>query len=254
MPLPELPNQEIKPIMKDFKIQVTIDESILVQKTLFKLGIVWNSGSSDIHNTDSKCLFIRNDIISYFDNIAWFRDQNLPELTFEEFTKLYIKPMETKTFSIQIPEGFEIDKDKSTFECIVFKETSKKPVRITKWEDFKVVKGWDVTSGANILSIETNPASPLKEFKNTWPTKELAEASLALCQLIRYRDNWNESWVADWTNRNQNKYCITVRLNHHAEVEVWNNMYRVLGFENSIIAKEFLETFKALITIASPLL
>lgn len=29
--------------------------------------------------------------------------------------------METKEFKIQVPEGYEIDKENSTFECIKFK-------------------------------------------------------------------------------------------------------------------------------------
>ena len=32
--------------------------------------------------------------------------------------------METKEFKIQVPEGYEIDKENSTFECIKFKKKS----------------------------------------------------------------------------------------------------------------------------------
>lgn len=34
--------------------------------------------------------------------------------------------METKEFKIQVPEGYEIDKENSTFECIKFKPLDKK--------------------------------------------------------------------------------------------------------------------------------
>ena len=33
--------------------------------------------------------------------------------------------METKEFRIQVPEGYEIDKENSTFECIKFKPLKK---------------------------------------------------------------------------------------------------------------------------------
>lgn len=33
--------------------------------------------------------------------------------------------MEEKEFKIQVPEGYEIDKEKSTFECIKFKPIKK---------------------------------------------------------------------------------------------------------------------------------
>ena len=36
--------------------------------------------------------------------------------------------METKEFKIQIPEGYEIDKENSTFECIKFKSIIKKNI------------------------------------------------------------------------------------------------------------------------------
>jgi hypothetical protein len=111
------------------------------------------------------------------------------------------KTMETKQIKIEAPEGFEIDKDKSTFELIVFKEVPKKPVRITKWEDFGTTKGWHVSTLSNIKQQLDHHDDD--RDKNVWPTKELAEASLALCQLIRYRDNWNEGWVPSWDKRSE---------------------------------------------------
>jgi len=239
--------------MEDFKIQVTIDESIIVQKTLFKFGIVWNSGSSDIHNTESQYLFIRNDAISHFDNKRWFEDQQLPELTFENFKKLYIKPMETKQIKIEAPEGFEIDKDKSTFELIVFKEVPKKPVRITKWEDFGTIKGWYVTN-FSVVREQLDHHDDDRD-RNVWPNKELAEASLALCQLIRYRDNWNEGWIADWENLGV-KHCIVHNTHgiNGITINDFSSQGHVLSFKDSDTAKEFLKIFRDLIAIAKPLL
>ena len=41
--------------------------------------------------------------------------------------------METKELKIQIPDGYEIDKEKSTFEKIVFKKKDTKP---RSWEEY----------------------------------------------------------------------------------------------------------------------
>ena len=40
--------------------------------------------------------------------------------------------MKTKEFKIQIPEGYEIDKENSTFECIKFKSIKKNITKLWK--------------------------------------------------------------------------------------------------------------------------
>lgn len=56
--------------------------------------------------------------------------------------------METKEFKIQVPEGYEIDKENSTFECIKFK-----PIKITKWKDNELatIKGWYIDDDSDIV-------------------------------------------------------------------------------------------------------
>ena len=46
-----------------------------------------------------------------------------------------------KKLEIKIPENYEIDKEKSTFECIVFKEVKKQ----VSWDDFGEVKGYYIS-------------------------------------------------------------------------------------------------------------
>ena len=46
------------------------------------------------------------------------------------------------------------------------------------------------------LLLSTGP----DKDKNTLPTKELAEAMLAMCQLLYLRDIYNDGWVPDWEN------------------------------------------------------
>lgn len=54
-----------------------------------------------------------------------------------------------KTFKINIPEGYEIDKDESTFEKIVFKKIEKK--LITSWEELHSIKGYYVKGDSSII-------------------------------------------------------------------------------------------------------
>lgn len=98
--------------------------------------------------------------------------------------------METKNIKIDVPEGWEIDKENSTFENIVFKK--KEEQLPTKLGDFKTLEGYYVD---NCSKIQHYIGLPSIGNKNVWPTKELAEASLALCELVRYRDAWNKGWM-----------------------------------------------------------
>tara|TARA_R110002126_G_scaffold100487_1_gene231999 strand:+ start:1757 stop:1912 length:156 start_codon:yes stop_codon:yes gene_type:complete len=49
-----------------------------------------------------------------------------------------------KDLKINAPKGYEIDKDKSTFENIVFKEINVLP---SSWDDLKEVSGFSAQRG-----------------------------------------------------------------------------------------------------------
>ena len=56
--------------------------------------------------------------------------------------------METKEMKIQVPEGYEIDKENSTFEKIVFKKVENELPK--SWEDLMTVKGYCVDTFSKI--------------------------------------------------------------------------------------------------------
>lgn len=60
---------------------------------------------------------------------AYVVAENIFSYTFEMFDQVINKPkinnMETKEIKINVPEGYEIDKENSTFECIKFKPIKK---------------------------------------------------------------------------------------------------------------------------------
>ena len=58
--------------------------------------------------------------------------------------------METKELKIQIPEGYEIDKEKSTFEKIVFKKKDTNP---RSWEEYCCQQQTNCKEGYCINSI-----------------------------------------------------------------------------------------------------
>ena len=154
--------------------------------------------------------------------------------------------MENKELNIIAPEGYEIDKENSTFEKIVFKKINELP---KTWEDLKYISGAYISSLSyinTINSIETIPSA-----KNIFPTKELAEAVLALAQLLQLRDRYNgdnKGFIYDKDN-----YFIGVRNN--SIFKDWNvYTQRVLAFRTKELRDKFYDNFKDLIEIAKPLL
>lgn len=156
--------------------------------------------------------------------------------------------METKEFKIQVPEGYEIDKENSTFEKIVFKKLEKELPK--SWEELHLIKGWFVENCSGVH--EFGNCFTTSKNRNLFPTKEEAEACLALAQLCQLRDRYNDGWKPDWTDNNE-KFCIFF-INEKVYSGLSYYTRHILSFKTFEIREEFLKNFKDLIEIAKPLL
>lgn len=157
--------------------------------------------------------------------------------------------METKEMKIQAPEGYEIDKEKSTFEKIVFKKTENELPK--SWEELHMIKGWFVENGSGIYEFEN--CFTISKNRNLFPTKEEAEACLALAQLCQLRDRYNDGWKPDWKDDNQFKWCIDFFQDVVRKTAVLF-VRRTLTFKTEELRDKFLENFRDLIETAKPLL
>lgn len=157
--------------------------------------------------------------------------------------------METKEMKIQVPEGYEIDKEKSTFEKVVFKKEERKLPK--KWEDLENVNGYYVDSWGDVRCYY-GVNTPDHTNKNIFPTKEEAKACVALAQLCQLRDRYNDGWKPDWTD-----FTTKPSIYFHRDIIATGenrNERTILYFRSEKIRDEFLENFKDLIEIAKPLL
>jgi hypothetical protein len=152
-----------------------------------------------------------------------------------------------KTLKIEIPQGYEIDKEKSTFENIVFKEAKKELPK--SWEELDIVKGYNTTTYGDINSTTININY---NIKNIFATKEQAEASIAMAQLSQLIKVYNDGWVPDW-NDDEFKYCIYF-IGNNIGKENLRNSRTFLSFKDEEIRNLFLENFKELIEQAKPLI
>lgn len=89
--------------------------------------------------------------------------------------------METE-IRIQVPEGMEIDKENSTFECIKFK-----PKRIT-YDDIQ------------------NKIMPYTDTVFTTPMHK--QKCITFRKLLEVAEYLNGDWKPDWNNQEQIKYLI----------------------------------------------
>ena len=147
---------------------------------------------------------------------------------------------------IHPPEGYEVCPTSTQTE-IRFRPVKSKP----KWEDFGAHVGFYVN---NISEVHRYTA--LEEScdtnRNVWPTKEEAEACLALSQLCQWRDKYNEGWKPDWEH-SEFKFHIVVGAGKVISSTSPDNSH-VLTFKTAKIRDKFLEDFSELIEIAKPLL
>lgn len=88
--------------------------------------------------------------------------------------------------------------------------------------------------------------------KNSLPSKEAAEAHLALMQLHQLRDCYRQGWVPDWSN-NDLKFGI-VTNGKKASIGTGISFNYFLSFQSREIAEQFLENFRDLIEKAVDLI
>lgn len=147
--------------------------------------------------------------------------------------------METKEVKIEVPQGYEIDKEKSTFEKIVFKKIPENP---KTWEDYcslmegKIVHHTDF----NYIILES-----FQDAHNMFSTKERAKQFIAFGKLLQLRDYW----VGDWKRNSDNIYIIYKNVIMAA---VHNSDFP-LTFPTRKMAEEFKDCFEDLIKEAYPL-
>lgn len=162
---------------------------------------------------------------------------------------------ETKEIKINAPEGYEIDKEKSTFEKIVFKKTENKFSK--NWEEFCEKNPMGVTEcyisdGSAIVPSAARGVRYSHADRNFIPNK-FAEPMLALMQLLTIREKeYTNGWEPDWTTADT-KYCIGVDKNSINKCE-YLSTHLVLSFPTKDLCDEFYKNWKELIEIAKPLL
>ena len=142
-----------------------------------------------------------------------------------------------KELNIIPPIGYEIDRQKSTFEKIIFKKIPENP---KTWEEYcSLMKGKKVYhTDFYYIILES-----FQDAHNMFATKERARQFIALGQLMQLRDYWVRGYK-------EFKYALLVTRNENILVYNWSG-YRtyphILTFPTEKMTEEFKECFSDLI-------
>ena len=119
-----------------------------------------------------------------------------------------------KEVTIVPPEGYEIDKENSTLEHIVFKKIETKPYR---WRDDEksIIDGYIITNNALIVNTRYN--MNIENNYNIFVYEKQAKSALAMARIsqIMKNDKRFGGVVTDeeWVDGSIHKYTITRRGN-----------------------------------------
>ena len=149
-----------------------------------------------------------------------------------------------KEIKITPPEGYEIDKENSTFECIKFK-----PV-IKRWRDYKYndVRGYYIDKTGNIIKVDF--CSNWVKNRNVFATKKQAKSAIAMAYISQIMAN-DERFGGVVTDEEWNDISM---LKHTIERQECNikkttslTCYKFLAFHTREQRNLFLEENKDLV-------
>lgn len=118
------------------------------------------------------------------------------------------------------------------------------------WEEFckthKIIKGESYINGpSRVITLDKCHILRNRDIdndKNMLPSKEYAEAILALCQLITIKDKeYTKDWKPDWKRNLSVKYCI-VSSSNIVRMDTFSVINFILAFPTRELAEKFLNT------------
>ena len=137
-----------------------------------------------------------------------------------------------KEIKIIPPEGYEIDKENSTFECIKFK-----PLQQKRWRDLgRLMEGYYISDDSRIIVTPFNCCNFKFENYNIFATEKQAKSALAMAQLSQIIANddrfggpiTDEEWEDDKILK-----CVIRRQNNRIGCFTCYPTYAFLAFHTS---------------------
>lgn len=185
----------------------------------------------------------------------------------EEAKTVYVTTKDLATWEINADGTISIDEVTSP-EVMLFPSKEQRDWTKVKYEPKKELpKTWEefcknypckkdecyMNSGCGLHGIREGAERQVYCDRNLLPSKQAAEAHLALMQLHQLRDAWREGWLPDWKNSLQRKYVIS-NIDGEFKISLHFNYCCFLAFQDEKQADEFKNCFINLIRKAGDLI
>lgn len=194
--------------------------------------------------------------IDIIDPVTWTFEAEMSQKQFDKIYKSQNKIM--KKYKVKIPKGFiPVSETKTTTDGNLTISLKLEPIPAVKpikkelpktWEELGTITGYYVESkSCEVASLITeHPTESCN--RNIWPTRKLAEASVALTELMQLRKKYNEGVELSLNE-------VSIYKDEADNIVAEEHCSRgPLKFMSKEIGLKFLNTFKPLLVIASPLL
>lgn len=143
-------------------------------------------------------------------------------------------PRRTIKFKVDIPDGFEIDKENSTLELIVFKEITK----TLTFKDIKYIDGYYINTHSDICEIDQANDST---NRNVFLTEKHAKSALAMAQISQLIPHYGgEITDEEWNNQDIPKFILYRKNNSIKDDTMWNT-YEFIAFHTKEQRDDFLK-------------
>ena len=167
-----------------------------------------------------------------------------------------------KERKITAPDGCEIEKVEIVDGAAVVTFREKKRKLPKSWDEFcemfpmKIpynfgIKKQDLYSD-DVVFLQSYNNRLIEEMGKFTGNYIIADAVLALCQLIQLRNCYNGDWVPDWTDDNSIKYVLDFHQGCVSSIK-YTIASSPLYFKTEELRDEFLKYFRPLIEKLKPL-
>lgn len=131
-----------------------------------------------------------------------------------------------KEIKITPPDGYEIDKENSTFDCIKFKPMAK----AWRWDIHKIIQGYFISTTSDIA--ESIPCINAYPNYRIFATEKQAKAALAMARIsqIMANDKRFGGVVTDEEWRDSDEKYVLERYEERINKYVYFDTYHFLAF------------------------
>ena len=225
------------------KIAIRGSQDYSEQQEILEILRSWGGMNSNGYSCDSEGYYYinSNNIISLEHGIRLLQYELL---TLKEYKEKYMSKENNKEFKIEIPEGYEVDKENSTFEKIVFKKVEEKLTYEKIIEKLFYNKVYYYTDKNGTIKASANVGiKPCDIDPNNAPTEHQLQRLLALNKLMNTAYYLNNGWKPDWENTLQIKFYIYYNHNNKIiSINFGNYLnYGIVYFKSKELAQQAIE-------------